>query len=135
LDFDPDEWQTFSRGIKNFNEFRDVHAAPTQVANNQGRWWPFAPNDARRPSVASTINDTFQKHALAYKDQDWSFQRDKADDGPIPKPKKGNVFIPFSERPPKRGPPWRGMTLGDIEYWRNEVTGIYKVERLEVYGT
>lgn len=135
LDFDPDEWQKLSRGIKNLNDFRDVHAAPAEVAHNQGSWWPFAPNDARRPSVASTINDTFQKHALAYKDQDWSFQRDKPDDGHILKPKKGNVFIPFSERPPKRGPPWRGMTLGDIECWRNELTGIYKVERLEVCGT
>jgi hypothetical protein len=135
LDFDENEWQKYSRGIKNLNDFCDVNAATTQVANNQGGWWrPFGLNDDRRPSNASTINDTFQKHALAYKDQDWSFQRDKADDGAIPKPKKGNVFIPFSERPPKRGPPWRGMALGDAEFWRNELTGIYKVERLEVYG-
>ncbi|EKM80625.1 hypothetical protein AGABI1DRAFT_105618 [Agaricus bisporus var. burnettii JB137-S8] len=135
-DFDPDEWKKLSHGIKNLSDFRDVRTGPTEVANGQGSWWPFAPNDARRPSVASTIHDTFQKHAMAYKDQDWSFQRDKADNDPGSKPKKLNVFIPFSERPrpTKRGPPWRGMTLGDIEYWRNELTGIYKVERMEVYA-
>lgn len=131
VDFDPNEWKNLSLGIK---DLHDVAAKPSGMADTSIGWWSrLGPNDARRPSIASTINDTFQKHALAFKDQDWSFRKDKAD-GSVQIKKKRNTFTPFNERPPKRGPPWRGMEIGQTEYWRNELTGLYKVERMEING-
>ncbi|KXN90979.1 hypothetical protein AN958_03046 [Leucoagaricus sp. SymC.cos] len=134
LDFDLSEWADISSGIKGGNDLGDVDAAPMIARHTNGFWSPFATNDApRRPSIASTINDMFEKHALAFKDQDWSFKKDKAD-GSAHAKKKRNTFIPFNERPLKRGPPWRGMSVGQTEYWRNEITGMYKVERMEIVG-
>lgn len=134
MDFDPLEWGNIASGIKGGADLGDVDAAPLGAENVHTLWSRFGPNDApRRPSVASTIYDTFQKHALAFKDQDWSFRKDKADGSALAK-KKRNTFIPFNERHLKRGPPWRGMTIGQMEYWRNELTGMYKVERLEIPG-
>ncbi|KAF9452756.1 hypothetical protein P691DRAFT_783308 [Macrolepiota fuliginosa MF-IS2] len=129
MDFDMKEWGNISVGIKGQADLGNVDAATT---GNGYRLWPLI-GDARRPSVAETINDTFQKHALAFKDQDWSFRKDKAD-GSTPV-KKRNTFIPFHERPVKGGPPWRGMAVGQTEYWRNELTGMYKVERLEIVAS
>lgn len=136
MEFNMNEWNNIAFGIKGGADLGDVDAAPMMVASGAQNFWSrFAANDApRRPSIASTINDTFQKHALAYRDQDWSFRKDKAD-GSVPIKKKRNTFIPFNERPLKRGPPWKGMAVGQIEYWRNELTGMYKVERLEIIGT
>ena len=132
LEFDMSEWKDISSGIKGGGDLRDVGAAPRDPVN-PNFWSRFTPYDAlRRPSVASTINDTFQKHALAYKDQDWSFKKEKGDRTAYSK--KRNTFIPFHERPLKKGKPWKGMTVGQIEYWHNDLTGIYKVERLGIPG-
>jgi len=132
LEFDMSEWKDISSGIKGGGDLRDVGAAPRDPVN-PNFWSRFTPYDVlRRPSVASTINDTFQKHALAYKDQDWSFKKEKGDG--TAHSKKRNTFIPFHERPLKKGKPWKGMTVGQIEYWHNDLTGIYKVERLGIPG-
>lgn len=134
LEFDTSEWENIAGGIKLGDELGDVDAAPIG-ALNANFWSRFAPNDGpRRPSIASTINDTFQKHALAFKDQDWSFKKDQAD-GTAHMKKKRSTFIPFNERPVKRGPPWKGMGIGQREFWRNDLTGIYKVERLEILAS
>jgi len=132
LEFDMSEWKDISSGIKGGGDLRDVGTAPREPVN-PNFWSRFTPYDVlRRPSIASTINDTFQKHALAYKDQDWSFKKEKGDG--TAHSKKRNTFIPFHERPLKKGKPWKGMTIGQIEYWHNDLTGIYKVERLGIPG-
>jgi hypothetical protein len=133
LEFDMREWRNIASGIKGGADLADVDAVPMMGGNTNNFWSRFAADAHRRPSIASTINDTFQKHALAFRDEDWSFRKDEADGSSRVK-KKRNTFIPFNERPLKRGPPWRGMEVGQTEYWRNDLTGMYKIERMEVMG-